>query len=122
MGLIWQEFKAIVSDAWDVIKAAALSLLKSIAEKYQLIIVLAVGVSASAFLIVTPCLAFLDLCFKPFLRIANPQYMGLSDSNNGFVFLPMFIVGFIVLLFTTELAERISKRLEGKAKDKGSEA
>ena len=117
MKLIWQEFKAIAGDVWDKIALWAGGLLKGIAANYQPLIVLAVGLPISFFLLGIPIAAALDSIVAP-LRwmFASDEGAPAYRGGNGFVFLLMFVLGCMVITLTVELADRIFKRLEGKPK------
>lgn len=130
MGLIWQEFKAIMADAWDMIAAWARWMLKGIAEmlrviavNYQLAIVLSIGIPFSLLLIGIPSFAALEAFISPIGKLFTPRADEQRIIRGDFLplFL-MFVVGWMCLMLTDELADRIQKRLEGKSKDKESEA
>lgn len=128
MWLIWQEFKAIMADAWDKIAAWARWMLKGIAEmlrviaaNYQLVIVLSIGIPFGVLLTCIPLFAALEAFTSPIGKLFNPRADELRIIQGDFLplFL-MFVVGLIALTLTVELADRIQKRLEGKPKDDAS--
>lgn len=123
MGLIWQEFKAIVADAWDVIAnwggillKGMKSLLRDAAANYQRVIVVGVGVPVSLFLLGVPSLALLesvgDLLKSMFGTPSTPRIFGGSFIG----YLLMFCLGLVIATLTVELDDRLMKRLEGKSK------
>jgi hypothetical protein len=125
MGLIWQEFKAIVSDAWNKIAALGkqllaeiIELLRQLAANYQLAIVLSVGLPLSFFLLGIPFFAAIEGLMAPLKEVMNPREETRRFFDGSFVqYAVMFAVGCVVITLTVELADRISKRLEGKTKD-----
>lgn len=123
MGLIWQELKAIMADAWDVIATwggillkGMKSLLRDAAANYQRVMVVGVGIPVSLFLLGLPFLALLEalgsylksIFFEP----STPRIFGGSFIE----YLLMFCLGLVVVTLTVELDDRLMKRLEGKSK------
>jgi hypothetical protein len=122
--LIWQEFKAIVSDAWAVVAswgAVVLrgfqELLKDAAENYQRVIVVGIGAPTSLFLVGVPFLALME-SMADWIRASFGAPPTPRIFEGGFIgFLLMFGLGLVTITLTVELDDRIMKRLAGKPKD-----
>jgi hypothetical protein len=116
MGLIWQEFKSIAADAWDMLDLWAGLLRASIAENRHQIIVATIGLPISFALTGIPIWAALD-GFGGWIKSMFGERPTPPLFGGSFVgFLLMFCVGVCVLFLTIELSDRIQKRLEGKSK------
>lgn len=123
MGLIWQEFKAVIADAWGAIATwsgwmlkGIAALLRDAASNYQRVLVVAIGFPASLLLLGIPFLAMLDnvgfwlggiFGKSPNTKIFEGSFIG---------YLLMFCLGLGVFTLTVELDDRLAKRIGAKRK------